>query len=65
MDFAQPENLAVARLRAAVEKVIRDLRYRENAPRRQEKIGNVNGASLTADIAEQASATRPEVMRKM
>lgn len=65
MDFAQPGNLTVARVRAAIEKVIRDLRYGENTPRRQEEIGNVNGASLAADSAEQASATRPEGMRKM
>ena len=59
-----PGKLSAARLRAAIEKVIRDSRFRENAHRWQEEIRNVNGLALAADIAEQAFTTCREVLRK-
>ena len=59
-----PGKLSAARLRAAIEKVLRDSRYRENARRWQEEIRNVNGLALAADIAEQAFTTCREVLRK-
>ena len=63
-EVVQPGKLTAPRLRAAIEKVLRDSRYRENARRSQEKIRKVNGPALAADIAEQAFATRREVLRK-
>ena len=63
-EVVQPGKLSAARMRAAIEKVLRDSRYRENARRRQEEIRQLNGVALAADIAEQAFATRREVMRK-
>ena len=62
-EVVQPGKLSAARLRTAIEKVLRDPRYRENAHRRQEEIRGLNGLALAADIAEQAFATRREVMR--
>ena len=64
-EVVQPGKLSAARLRAAIETVLRDSRHRENALRRQEEIRNVNGPALAADIAEQAFTTRREVMRKI
>ena len=63
-EVVQPGKLSVARLRAAIEKVLRDSRYRENARRRQEELRHLNGPALAADIAEQAFTTRREVPRK-
>jgi MGT family glycosyltransferase len=62
-EVVQPGKLTAARLRAAIDKVLRDSRYRENARRRQEELRTVNGAALAADIAEQAFTTRREVLR--
>ena len=52
------------RLRAAIGKVLRISRYRESARCRQEEIRQVNGPARAADIAEEAFATRREVLRK-
>ena len=63
-EVVQPGKLTAARLRAAIEKVLRISRHRENTLRRQEEIRKVNGPALAADIAEQAFTTRREVLRK-
>lgn len=63
-EVVQPGKLSVARLRTAIEKVLRDSRYGENARRRSEEIRRVKGVALAADIAERAFSTRREVMRE-
>jgi len=63
-EVVQPGKLSTARLRATVEKVLRDSRYRENARRRREKIRTTNGLPLAANIAEQEFSTRCKVIRK-
>jgi len=63
-EVVQPGRLTVPRLRAAVEMVLRDSRYRENSRRRQEENRLLNGPALAADIAEEAFTTRREVRRK-
>ena len=63
-EVVQPGKLTATRLRAAIEKVLRDSRYLKNARRRQDEIRNVNGPARAADIAEQAFTTRREVLRK-
>jgi UDP:flavonoid glycosyltransferase YjiC (YdhE family) len=50
-------------LRAALEKVLRDPRYRENARRRQAEIAGVNGVARAADLVEKAIGTREPVLR--
>ena len=63
-EVVQPGKLSATRLRAAIEKVLKIPRCRENARRRQQEIRGVNGPALAVDIAEQAFATRREVLRK-
>jgi len=63
-EVVQPRKLSVERLRAAVEKVLGEPCYRENALRRQEEIREVNGLSRAADLVEEAFNTRRAVVRK-
>ena len=63
-EVVQPGKLSAPRLRAAVEKVLAEPRYRENARRLQEEIRRVNGLALAADLAEEAFVTRRAVLRK-
>ncbi|HEY5753520.1 MAG TPA: nucleotide disphospho-sugar-binding domain-containing protein [Chthoniobacterales bacterium] len=63
-EVVQPRKLSASRLRAALEKVLGDPRYREVARRRQEEILQVNGLSRAADLAEKAFATGRIVLRK-
>jgi MGT family glycosyltransferase len=62
-EVVQPGRLTVARLRTALERVLRDPRYRENAQRRQQEIAQLDGLRRAADIAEQALTTRQPVLR--
>lgn len=63
-EVVQPGKLSATRLRAAIEKVLKIRSCRKNARRRQQEIRSVNGPALAVDIAEQAFATRREVLRK-
>ena len=62
-EVVQPAKLTATRLRAAIENVLRNSHYRENARKRQEEIRGMNGPARAADIAEQAFTTRREVLR--
>ena len=63
-EVVQAGKLSVPRLRAALEKVISDPRYRETAQRLQREIEKVDGMARAADTAEEAFATRKPVLRK-
>jgi MGT family glycosyltransferase len=63
-EVVQPRRLSAGRLRAAVQKVLGEPRYRENAHRRGEEIRKVNGVSWAADLVEEACCTRRAVLRK-
>jgi MGT family glycosyltransferase len=63
-EMVLPQRLTSARLRAALEKVLRDPRYRENARRRQAEIAAMNGVARAADLVEKAIATREPVLRE-
>ncbi len=62
-EVVQPRQLTVPRLRAAVEKVLREPSYRNEARRRQEEIRQVNGVARAVDLAEEAFTTRRTVRR--
>ena len=62
-EVVQPNRLSVPRLRAAIERVLRDPRYRENARRHEAEIARLDGLRLAADIAEQALTTGQAVLR--
>lgn len=49
-----PQALSVPRLRAAVERVMREPRYREEARKRREQIRAMNGVGAAADLVETA-----------
>jgi MGT family glycosyltransferase len=62
-EVVQPRHLTASRLRAAIEKVLGDPRYRENARRRQAGISEINGVARAADLAEDAFFHRRPVLR--
>jgi MGT family glycosyltransferase len=62
-EVVQPRKLSAERLRAAVQRVLRDPSYREKARRLQEEIHRVQGVARAADIVEEAFATRKPVLR--
>jgi MGT family glycosyltransferase len=64
-EVVQPGKLSVPRLRAALDKVIGDARYRETARRWQREIQKVDGLARAADVVERAFATRGPVLRGM
>jgi len=63
-EVVQPRKLSVARLRAAIEKVLGDPRYRENASRRQEEIRRMSGLTHAGDLVEEAFSSRRPVLRR-
>ena len=62
-EVAPPHRLTAPRLRAAIERVLHDPRYRENARRHQTEIARLDGVRLAADIAERALTTGQPVPR--
>ena len=62
-EVVHPSRLTVPRLRAAVEKVLSEPRYRQNARTRQEEIRAVNGVARAADLIEHAVRSRRPVLR--
>jgi zeaxanthin glucosyltransferase len=62
-EVVPPNRLSAPRLRAAIERVVQDVRYRENARRHQAQIAKLDGLRLAADIAEQALTTDQPVLR--
>jgi UDP:flavonoid glycosyltransferase YjiC (YdhE family) len=62
-EMVLPHKLTARRLRTALEKVLRESRYRENARRHSDEIAKRNGLRHAADIAEQALTTRQTVLR--
>ena len=58
-----PQRLTAARLRAAVERMLREPRFREAAQHCWEKICESNGLTTAADIVEQILATKARVRR--
>jgi zeaxanthin glucosyltransferase len=57
-------DLKPARLRAAIQQVLTQSRYREAARRVQAEMAQINGVERAADIAEQALSTRRPVLRQ-
>jgi MGT family glycosyltransferase len=49
-----PSRLTVPRLRAAIGRVWREPRYRQEARRRQEEIARIDGLRVAADVVERA-----------
>ena len=64
-EVIQPNRLSAPRLRAALERVLGDPRYREKARRHQAEIAGLDGVRRAAEIAEEALTTRHAVLRKM
>ncbi len=52
-EVVQPPKLTAPRLRAAVERVLREPRYRETAQRYRDEIKNADGLRRAADLVEQ------------
>jgi zeaxanthin glucosyltransferase len=63
-EVVQPGKLSVPRLRAALEKVIGDSRYRETGQRLQREIEKLDGVARAADTVEEAFATRKPILRR-
>lgn len=63
-EVVPPAKLRAGRLRGAIERVLRDCRYRDEARRRQREIAQIDGVKRTADIAGRALAGREPVLRQ-
>jgi zeaxanthin glucosyltransferase len=62
-EVVAPSRLSVPRLGAAIERVLREPAYRENAGRYQREIARLNGLARAADIVDQAISLRKPVLR--
>ncbi len=62
-EVVPPGKLSVTRLRAAIERVLTQPRYRARATECQQEIAKSAGVQRAADIVEQAIATRQPVLR--
>ena len=62
-EVVPPQRLTVPRLRAAIERVLRESGFREAAQRCREKIRESDGVANAADIVEQVLATKARVCR--